>query len=1022
MLDIGKILLKAICNSYWCKIEYKKDNEITKFMIGINYIDEEKRMLKCDAFNLMYSDKVQKDYYIYFDKIVSAEYDDTTIHKTPDNLLKFVNDPTFISSMFRLSISKDDLIDYYDACFKLDSTPYISKFTLIKGIDDDTLLKDGIYKLSDEQFKALANESFYKKERKEKKRELNLEKLERRLCVNILSIPVKNKKYILAYRNLRFDIENKCLIPDEEVLINKEFILDGAGDVKTRASINKFIPEDKQYLLDNFYNNINEIKQVIREYNNNIDDYSYKSAILPDDNPYILTLETKLAIDIDYELNNIKKVINNEEEIPLPLKVFLDEPDVRLARKNNYPIFTVNDLYNIDQIKAINIAMKSPASYIQGPPGTGKTQTILNAIFTAIFNNKTVLVTSNNNIPMDGVYNAITSLKYNDKYDLLFPAIRLGSIDNIENAVLKIKSMYDFASKLDVRENQIKAIKEERKLAMKNLVELLDKHDKKVSINNRLEVLENIKNKYKFDNQFMRLTVDSQIDTLKKDAQQYESLDEDLTKYMNINHRQLFIAIHFETAGRLQKLKKEKYIAIYNIIKDVTEENKKERAKDLRQFLSKNENLQLFLEIFPVIISTNLSCTYLGEAGKHFDIVMMDEAAQCNITNALIPISRGNQIMLVGDAQQLSPVILLDENINKKLRAKYNIPEEYDYIKNSIYTAYTKIDVSNNEALLRDHYRCNKKIIQFSNQKYYNNMLVCKSKSNNDKPLEYFNTSKHQENSNEKNISEVEAKLIVDYIKTHPDEHVGVITPFVRQKECIEFYLSNNNIDVPVGTVHAFQGDQQNVILFSTAITNKTSQGTYNWLKNNKELINVAMSRAKDKFIMIANKDKIDQLSTNNGNDNIKELSNYVFNNGECKVQNVSPSSIALGTKHISSQSEEDLQKTISQILSVINPNCFIESEVAIDSCFKNLGNEESLFYKGRFDLVIFERTFSDKKKPILAVELNGPEHYLDEEIKKRDEIKKQICEKHGFQLLTIKRECARDYRQNKSAILELLK
>ncbi len=689
---------------------------------------------------------------------------------------------------------------------------------------------------------------------------------------------------------------------------------------------------------------------------------------------------------------------------------------------DNYPIFTVNDLYNIDQIKAINIAMKSPASYIQGPPGTGKTQTILNAIFTAIFNNKTILVTSNNNIPMDGVYNAITSLKYNDKYDLLFPSIRLGSIDNIENAVLKIKSMYDFASKLDVRENQIKAIKEERKLAMKNLVELLDKHDKKVSINNRLEVLENIKNKYKFDNQFMRLTVDSQIDTLKKDAQQYESLDEDLTKYMNINHRQLFIAIHFETAGRLQKLKKEKYIAIYNIIKDVTEENKKERAKDLRQFLSKNENLQLFLEIFPVIISTNLSCTYLGEAGKHFDIVMMDEAAQCNITNALIPISRGNQIMLVGDAQQLSPVILLDENINKKLRAKYNIPEEYDYIKNSIYTAYTKIDVSNNEALLRDHYRCNKKIIQFSNQKYYNNMLVCKSKSNNDKPLEYFNTSKHQENSNEKNISEVEAKLIVDYIKNHPDEHVGVITPFVRQKECIEFYLSNNNIDVPVGTVHAFQGDQQNVILFSTAITNKTSQGTYNWLKDNKELINVAMSRAKDKFVMIANKDKIDQLSTNNGNDNIKELSNYVFNNGECKVQNVSPSSIALGTKHISSQSEEDLQKTISQILSVINPNCFIESEVAIDSCFKNIGNEESLFYKGRFDLVIFERTFSDKKKPILAVELNGPEHYLDEEIKKRDEIKKQICEKHGFQLLTIKREYARDYRQNKSAILELLK
>ena len=65
---------------------------------------------------------------------------------------------------------------------------------------------------------------------------------------------------MLAYCNLRFDIENKCLIPDEEIIINKEFILDSAGDVKTRASINKFIPEDKQYLLNNFYNNINEIR------------------------------------------------------------------------------------------------------------------------------------------------------------------------------------------------------------------------------------------------------------------------------------------------------------------------------------------------------------------------------------------------------------------------------------------------------------------------------------------------------------------------------------------------------------------------------------------------------------------------------------------------------------------------------------------------------------------------------------------------------------------------------------------
>lgn len=35
--------------------------------------------------------------------------------------------------------------------------------------------------------------------------------------------------------------------------------------------------------------------------------------------------------------------------------------------------------------------------------------------------------------------------------------------------------------------------------------------------------------------------------------------------------------------------------------------------------------------------------------------------------------------MLVGDPQQLKPVILLDELTNRKLRRKYHVADEYDY-------------------------------------------------------------------------------------------------------------------------------------------------------------------------------------------------------------------------------------------------------------------------------------------------------------------------------------------------------
>lgn len=72
--------------------------------------------------------------------------------------------------------------------------------------------------------------------------------------------------------------------------------------------------------------------------------------------------------------------------------------------------------------------------------------------------------------------------------------------------------------------------------------------------------------------------------------------------------------------------------------------------------------------------------------------------------------------MLVGDPQQLNPVILLGELTNKKLRRRYHVSDEYDYRENSIYKTYLACDAVSDEVLLRNHYRCNKEIIGFNNK------------------------------------------------------------------------------------------------------------------------------------------------------------------------------------------------------------------------------------------------------------------------------------------------------------------
>lgn len=120
-------------------------------------------------------------------------------------------------------------------------------------------------------------------------------------------------------------------------------------------------------------------------------------------------------------------------------------------------------------------------------------------------------------------------------------------------------------------------------------------------------------------------------------------------------------------------------------------------------------------------------------------------------------------------------------------------------------------------------------------------------------------------------INTKEANVIVDWLeKNYPiiiakykdlaikkDEEfnekniIGVITPFKKQshviKQLIKTRLPLIKDNISVGTVHTFQGAERKVILFSTVYGNQ--DGCY-FINNNKSLMNVAVSRAKDSFLV----------------------------------------------------------------------------------------------------------------------------------------------------------------------------
>lgn len=282
-----------------------------------------------------------------------------------------------------------------------------------------------------------------------------------------------------------------------------------------------------------------------------------------------------------------------------------------------------------------------------------------------------------------------------------------------------------------------------------------------------------------------------------------------------------------------------------------------------------------------------------------------------------------------------------------------------------------------------------------------------------------------QETANEdpvnRNTSLNEAQTIADFVANHPEKSIGIITPFVAQKQLIDQELSSRGVAATCGTVHTFQGDEKDIILFSFALTKRTSQNTYNWFAGNKELINVAVSRAKEELVIFSNSETLNRLRKDN--DDLYELVQYVQTKGEYKVTPKHSHSRALGVKTYSTKTESDFFENISHVLSVVDPckRYSVKKDVPIAQVFQENKSSDNLFYSGRFDFVLYEKD-GQYEVPILAIELDGEEHRTNENRIRCDKAKERICKDHFFELIRIPNSYARRYNHIKEILIEYFK
>lgn len=992
-------LLRAIHEGKWLSIEYKnKQEEITKYWIAVYGIHAVRRSLQVEGFHLS-EHTIKKFDTIYLDAIQSSAVVEGSYYEGNPELIRDIDEnPEKYEGIFGAAANLK-VLNYLIDCSRLDCEPYQCDYSLIHHLDGDCL-SSGEYPLEEEQFAEIVRVFQEESVQSDRQKHFKL----RRLCLNLLSLAIKGKSakkpgagealYVLAYRRVYLDVKNRVLKPAKEVTICREFTIDGE-----RQSIRKYLDPEDYDLLEDYDRCQEEIKDKITRRNPQL------AGV--DDRPYLIALGSDIHVDLNQEYNFIIRSFE-EGKVSDPLKAFFGKLTNRPDRRKDYPITLLKRQANLDQLLAIHNAMKYPVTYVQGPPGTGKSYTIVNAIVTAFFNEKTVLLASYNNHPIDTVAESLQTIPYRSGV-IPFPIIRLGNDKLVAEALKQMKRLYALVRNWKVYENTLEKNRGDKVERTKRLTALLKKHEEILSLREQKEAIERLMEA----NHHLTFQTDLQGRQLAGVNHRLEEIgpvtEEQALALLTDDEEEFKKYLNYTSVKYLKRLGEPKNEDLQRILELKKEEK---QVEAFNHYLSQEENVKKFLRIFPVVATTCISAHKIGTPNRYFDLVIMDEASQCSTALSLVPILRGDRLLLVGDPQQLNPVILLDPADNEALKKRYLVAEEYDYIKNSVYKAFLANDAVSDEILLRHHYRCDPRIIQFNNKKYYNNKLKIDSKAQSPHPLIYVEMENNQ--THYKNTAPEEAAKIVDYVMQHREKKIGIITPFTNQKECISEALRENGIEnVTCGTVHAFQGDEKDVILFSLALTDQTGGKTYHWLKNNRELINVATSRAKEELVVFSSSKNLERLHQDGSQDDVYELVKYVKSNGTCGVTSDAVSSRALGIKPYSTETEEAFLQSLNHALeNVLNNNrrCEVHKEVAISQVFQDNPSKASLFYNGRFDFVIYEKEYGGGKFPILAIELDGKEHMTDEAVKKRDRQKAEICRRHGFELIRVENSYARRY------------
>ena len=762
-------------------------------------------------------------------------------------------------------------------------------------------------------------------------------------------------------------------------------------------------------------------------------------------------------------LNNFTKIDNVRAETVLSdflseqdIKKQVEDKNINIKNQENFLVYPFG--FNISQKEAVEKAISNKISIIEGPPGTGKTQTILNIIANAIINDKTVAVVSSNN---SATKNVIDKLK---KYNVDFIAAYLGNIKNKQEFIDSQKPLPNISSwaiDSNILNNKKELLKKQYVTLQKNLnyqielaklkqelssIEIEFEHHKKYTDSFNIKNYPEKLNKIKSFKQALQMSISIEMHE--------ESLGNEnliskffylITEKLHINIFKRNIIKHllekypknylisicqqkFYEKKILEIKQRAKYLSdllqsfnFKNMMKEYSKESEKIFKASLENKYSMTKhniytledlnfysNSNKFIKEYPVVLSTTYSLMSSLNKNVLYDYLIVDEASQVDICTGVLALSCAKKAIIVGDLKQLPNVVKPDlAKVTDSIFEKYNLPESYRYKNNSLLSAMIKIFSNAPKTLLREHYRCHPKIIDFCNKKFYDNQLIILTESKSEKkPLIIYKTVEgnharayDHKHINQRQIDVIQNEIIPNENLCLTDGSIGIVTPYRKQADLLQKIFKNTT--VKADTVDKFQGRENKVIILSTVDNEITD------FSDDLRRLNVIISRAIEQLIIVINANEQPK------NTNINDLLEYMkYNNCDIKQSKVYSVFDYLYSyyederkkylkkyKKISIYDSENIMYiTLKNILEekFKFANISISVHVPLKMIIQDntlLSLEETQYLSNSWTHVDFLLYNKITKKPFMVIEVDGDKYHRDieKERNKLKEIKQKI-------------------------------